>query len=89
MKKYSRDKPLKLSCDQTPRNLSDNLGDLALSLLSLALSRLAHFGLVFDEAIPCTMMYKKPSADTGALGFSSDQTSVFLKLSKRPMIWFP
>ena len=29
------------------------------------------------------------SAETGAFGFSSDLTSTFLKLSKRPMLWFP
>ena len=34
-------------------------------------------------------MRRKFSADTGALGFSSECTSAFLKLSKRPKLWFP
>ena len=38
---------------------------------------------------PHPIRCRKFSADTGILGFSSDLTSTFLKLSKRPMLWFP
>ena len=40
------------SCDQTPRNVSDVLRDLALLLLCLTLALLAHFGFLFDKLIP-------------------------------------
>ena len=42
-----------------------------------------------DYKPPHPMMCRKFSADTGALGFSIDRTSAFLKLSNRPMLWFP
>ena len=39
--------------DQTPRNVTDGLRNLALAFLGFTLALFAHFGLKFNEAIPC------------------------------------